>query len=244
MNSDWQSRTRILIGEEKVKRLRQAHVAVIGLGGVGGTAAEMIARAGVGKMTILDSDSFDDSNRNRQAGAFLSTTGRAKTDVMAERLRDINPDLQLTALNRYLETEKVRDFLDSIQPCDCVIDAIDSIAPKVKLLECAVTSAQPVVSCMGSGNRLNPELVRCADISKTDHCPLARTIRQRLRKCGIVSGVTVIFSPECAPEEAVCETGDFGPNKRSVIGTISYMPVLFGCHCAAAAIRMITGQRN
>ena len=171
--ADWQNRTRLLTGDEGMDRLSRAHVLVIGLGGVGGIAAEMIARAGIGKMTIADGDVFEASNRNRQIGALLSTAGRSKTEVMAERLRDIHPELELETVNAYLKNETMTALLDQA-PYDCVLDAIDSLSPKVQLLCHCVRKKIPVISCMGSGARLDPELVRCADISKTEHCTLAR----------------------------------------------------------------------
>lgn len=239
-DSDWQSRTRLLLGDEKAERLFHAHVLVVGLGGVGGIAAEMIARAGVGEMTLADGDSFDARNRNRQIGALVSTTGRCKVDVFAERLKDINPDLILHPEPYYLEGEKIAALLRAA-PYTCVLDAIDSITPKVQLLQYCVEHSLPVVSCMGSGARLEPEAIRCADLSKTTHCPLARVVRGMLRKVGIERGIEVIYSPEDPVPGSVVEAADAGPYKRSVTGTISYMPNLFGCHCAAAVIRRIAG---
>lgn len=235
--ADWQNRTRLLTGDEGMDRLSRAHVLVIGLGGVGGIAAEMIARAGIGKMTIADGDVFEASNRNRQIGALLSTAGRSKTEVMAERLRDIHPELVLETVNAYLKNETMTALLDQA-PYDCVLDAIDSLSPKVQLLCHCVRKKIPVISCMGSGARLDPELVRCADISKTEHCTLARAVRHKLKKEGITRGIPVIFSPEDPVPGSVigCNETEDG---KSVMGTISYMPAIFGCHCAAAVIRTL-----
>ncbi len=238
--SDWQSRTKLLLGQEASERLFRSHVLVAGLGGVGGIAAEMIARAGVREMTIVDGDTFDITNRNRQIGALVSTSGRSKVAVMAERLRDINPELVLHEAELYLEQEKITALLDAAS-YTCVLDAIDSITPKVQLLQQCAERSLPVVSCMGSGARLNPEQIRCADISRTTHCPLARVVRSMLRKAGIEKGIHAVFSPEDPVPGSVMESADAGPYKRSVTGTISYMPNLFGCHCAAAVIRLITG---
>jgi len=237
--NDWLCRTRLLTGDDGAERLFSSRVTVVGLGGVGGIAAEMLARAGIGEMTIIDGDSFDATNRNRQIGALVSTTGRQKTAVMAERLRDINPDIKLHVVDAYLHDDLIGQTL-SAHPCDCLLDAIDSLAPKIALLMYCVQNQIPVISCMGSGARLDPERIRCVDISKTEHCPLARAVRRELRKNGIEKGLRVIFSPEDPPPGSVVECHAEGvPNKRSVTGTISYMPALFGCHCAAAVIRQI-----
>ncbi len=234
---NWQERTELLLGKAQSEKLRRANVLVVGLGGVGGIAAEMIARAGVGRMTIADGDVFERSNRNRQIGALISTAGQSKAEIMAARLRDINPDLELRAVNTYLQNESMAELLDAEQ-YDCVLDAIDSLSPKVQLLLHCVNKNIPVVSCMGSGSRLDPEQVRCTDISRTEHCPLARAVRQRLRKNGINRGVDVIFSTELPVPGSVigCNETEDG---KTVLGTISYMPAVFGCHCAGAVIRKI-----
>lgn len=238
-SEDWQSRTRLLIGDAAAERLFGSRVTVVGLGGVGGIAAEMLARAGIGSMTVIDGDVFDATNRNRQIGALASTAGRAKTEVMAERLRDVNPAIRLNVIRTYLNAGDIADVIGP-DSCDCLLDAIDSLTPKVELLRYCIENQIPVVSCMGSGCRLNPELVRCADISETEHCPLARAVRRELRKRGIVKGLSVIFSPEDPAAGSVIDCRVEGvPNKRSVTGTISYMPAVFGCHCAAAVIRKL-----
>ncbi len=234
---NWQERTELLLGKAAAEKLQQASVLVVGLGGVGGIAAEMIVRAGIGKITVADGDIFERSNRNRQIGALLSTSGRSKAEVMAERLLDINPDLKLRSVHAFLRDDSMSELLDS-EKYDCVLDAIDSLSPKVQLLLHCIRKNIPVVSCMGSGSRLNPELVRCTDISKTEHCPLARAVRQRLRKNGVKNGVDVIFSEELPVAGSVigCNRTEDG---KTVLGTISYMPAVFGCHCAAAVIRKL-----
>ncbi len=225
----WQKRTIAVIGEEKTAGLTQANVLVVGLGGVGGIAAEMLARAGIGRITVVDGDTFDLTNRNRQIGAFVSTMGRPKTEVMKERMLDINPKLEITALNMFLGGEETEKLLDS-QPWDCVLDAIDPVREKCDLIAGCVKRNIPLVSSMGSAARLNPELVRTCDISKTEYCPLARAVRRNLRDRGIVKGVTVVFSPENAVNAM-----------PGVMGSMPYMPAIFGCHCAAAVINRITG---
>ncbi len=236
---EWQTRTALLLGEKPLERLRNAHVLVVGLGGVGGVAAEMICRAGVGRMTIVDGDTIEESNRNRQLAALTSTVGMQKAELFGARLLDINPELKLTVLNEYLRDERLFEVLGA-EPYDCVLDAIDTLSPKVFLSVYCVEHRIPLISCMGSGARLNPEAVRCADLSESFNCSLARMMRKRLHKHGIYRGIEVIFSEEPPITSAVVEA-DGMTNKRSVTGTISFMPALFGCHCAAAVIRRICG---
>ena len=235
---DWQNRTALLLGEENLNKLRAAHVFVAGLGGVGGIAAELICRAGVGHMTIADGDLIEDSNRNRQLVALRSTVGKAKAEVLGARLLDINPELKLTVLNEYLRDDRLFEALGA-EPYDCVLDAIDTLSPKFYLTVYCVEHGIPLVSCMGSGARLDPEAVRCTDISETRNCTLARAMRKRLHRHGIYRGVTVICSQEAPAGHAVIASEGL-TNKRSVTGTISYMPAVFGCHCAAAVIRKLT----
>lgn len=241
--SDWRQRTGLLLGENNLEKLISAHVLVIGLGGVGGIAAEMICRAGVGEMTIVDGDVIEETNRNRQIPALCSTVGLKKADVMRERLLDINPEMRLTSIGEYLRDEKMTEVL-SLARYTCVLDAIDTLSPKIHLALYCLENNLPLVSCMGSGARMNPELIRCVDIEKTNHCALARAVRQGLHKHGFTNGgYQAVYSPEAPVEGSVVDSGDFaGPNKRSTTGTISYMPALFGCHCAAAVIREICSK--
>lgn len=242
---NWQARTELLLGAGTSAFLAQAHVAVIGLGGVGGIAAEMIARAGVGAITIVDGDKVDATNRNRQIAALTSTVGCTKVEVIAERLRDINPDIKLRAVAEYLEPEMIPGFLESLQPCGCILDAIDTIAPKTALTIYAITHQMPIIGCMGAGAKQDPEKIRCADISKTTHCSLARVMRHKLREAGITRGYPVIFSEEQPDAAAVVEEVDPAVrHKRSVTGTVSYMPAIFGCHCAAAVIRTLLKNKQ
>lgn len=235
----WQTRTQLMLGVEKLDRLRNANVLVIGVGGVGACAAEMICRAGVGKMTVADGDVIEDSNRNRQLPALVSTVGQKKAELVAARLKDINPEIKVNAISEYLRDDRMFEVLGA-EKYDCVLDAIDTLSPKFYMAVYCVEHKIPLVSSMGSGARLDPELVRCADIEKSYNCSLARSMRKRLHRHGIFGGIKVIFSPEDAAEGAVIEN-EIGaaPNKRSTTGTISYMPAVFGCHCAAAVIREI-----
>jgi len=233
-NDDWSERTALLLGEEKLRMLRDARVLVVGLGGVGAYAAEMIARAGVGRMTIADADTVSPSNINRQLIALHSTVGRSKTELMAERLLDINPDLELRAVDRFIKDDETYALLDSAR-FDYVVDAIDTLSPKLALIKGALDRGIPLVSSMGAGAKTDPTRMEIADISKTHHCPLAHMLRKRLHKLGIRSGFRAVFSPEPVREGAVvlCEE----QNKKSNMGTISYIPALFGIGCASVVIR-------
>ena len=237
---NWQDRTGLLLGSENVNRLKAASVLVVGLGGVGGAAAEMICRAGVGSMTIADGDRIEPTNLNRQLPALVSTLGRCKTEVMAERLKAVNPDLELEIRTAFLEGESILELLRP-RRFDCVLDAIDSLTPKIQLAQACLDLHIPLVACMGAGARLDPEKVRCADVSKTFCCPLARAYRTGLAKLGIRKGILTVFSSEPAIRSAIRE--DFSsPYKRSTTGTISFMPAVFGCHCAAAVIRTLVRE--
>jgi tRNA A37 threonylcarbamoyladenosine dehydratase len=237
----WNVRTELLLGEEKVNKLRNSHVLLAGLGGVGAAAAEMLGRAGVGTLTIVDADSVEQSNRNRQLGALLSTDGQLKAEVWAKRLRDINPDIQLHVIPRYLKDEEIPQLLTA-NKYDYVIDAIDTIAPKMFLILHAVQNHIPIVSSMGAGGKLNPSLVRVADISESYGCRLAKCIRKRIHKLGVHTGVKVVFSPETIEKERLIIT-DGSRNKKSLIGTISYLPPIFGAFCASVAIRELIGEK-
>jgi tRNA threonylcarbamoyladenosine dehydratase len=185
---NWLERTELLLGEEKLKKLKNANVLVVGLGGVGAYAAEQICRAGVGKMTIVDGDVVESSNRNRQLPALISTTGKPKAVVLAERFRDINPEIILTVVNDFIHDEKTIELLKS-EPFDYVVDAIDTLSPKVFLVYHAVQMGMKVVSSMGAGGKTDPEKIQVADISKSHSCRLARVFRKRLSKLGIQEGM-------------------------------------------------------
>lgn len=236
---NWNSRTHLLLGEEGVKKLASSHVLVVGLGGVGAYAAEQLARAGIGKMTIVDCDTVNVTNKNRQLLALDSTVGRPKVEVMAERIRDINPDVEVVALNQYLKDQSIIDLME--QPFDYIVDAIDTLAPKVFLLYYAVLNKQNIVSCMGSGGKLDPSMIQVADIAKSHNCRLAFYVRKRLHRLGIREGITVVFSPEKVADSAV-SIEEQTENKIATVGTISYMPAMFGCYCASHVIREILAR--
>lgn len=235
----WLERTELLLGSDKLNMLRAANVLVVGIGGVGAYAAEMIVRSGVGRMTIADADSVSLSNINRQLVALHSTVGRAKCDILAERLKDINPELQLTTVNRFIKDSETDALLDS-DKFDYVVDAIDTLSPKLALIKGALDRGIPLVSSMGAGAKTDPTLLEIKDISKTHHCPLAHMLRKRLHKIGIRRGFKAVFSPEAVREGAMllCEE----QNKKSNVGTISYIPALFGIGCASVVIRGLIGE--
>ena len=237
--NNWLERTELLFGCEKLELLRQANVLVVGVGGVGAYAAEMIVRAGVGRMTIADADRVSESNINRQLVALHSTIGQKKCEVLAERLRDINPELQLTLVNRFIKDDETDALLDS-DKFDYVVDAIDTLSPKLALIKGSLDRGIPVVSSMGAGAKTDPTLMEIKDIAKTHHCPLAHMLRKRLHKIGIRRGFKAVFSPEPVREGAMilCEE----QNKKSNVGTISYIPALFGIGCASVVIRGLVGE--
>ena len=247
MESKWTDRTELLLGTEKMERLRNTHVLVVGVGGVGAYAAEMLCRAGVGEMTIVDADTVQPTNINRQLPATHSTIGRPKVEVLAERFRDINPDIRLHALEGYLMEEEASSLLGGALNCqlsivncqfDFIVDAIDTIAPKCALIIEALRRHVPIVSSMGAGAKSDVTQIRFADIWDTYHCGLAKAVRTRLKKAGIRQSLPVVFSTEQADRRAVI-TVEGEQNKKSTAGTISYMPAVFGCYLAEYVIRKL-----
>jgi len=234
---DWKQRTRLLLGEEKVARLQQAHVLVVGLGGVGAYAAEMICRAGVGRMTIVDADIVQSTNINRQLSALHSTIGKQKAEVLAERFKDINPELQLTVLSVYLKDENIPALLDS-DSYDFIVDSIDTITPKCNLIYHAWLRNLRIVSSMGAGAKSDIAQIRFADLWETYHCGLSKAVRKRLQRMGMKRKLPVVFSTEQANQEAVIQIEN-EQNKKSTVGTVSYMPAVFGCYLAEYVIRKL-----
>jgi tRNA A37 threonylcarbamoyladenosine dehydratase len=235
MDISWLSRTSLLIGESTVRHLSNAHVMVVGLGGVGSYAAEFIARSGIGKMTIIDGDNVDPSNRNRQLPALFTTHGMPKATLMQERLLAINPELQLEVVASFVSPEMVATQL-ARRP-DYIIDAIDSITPKLTFIKMALDSKIALVSSMGAGAKLDPTRLQVVDISKTYNCPFAQEIRKQLkRRFGIKKGLKVVFSPEKVIKESLMLT-DGSNYKKSAYGTISYLPATFGAVAASVVIR-------
>lgn len=234
---DWKQRTRLLLGEEKSERLRQAHVLVVGVGGVGAYAAEMLCRAGVGRLTLVDADTVQPTNINRQLPALHSTLGQPKVEVLAARFRDINPEVELTVLPVFLKNENIPQLLDADR-YDFVVDAIDTLAPKCHLIAEALRRRIKIVSSMGAGAKSDITQIRFADIWDTYHCGLSKAVRKRLQKMGIRHKLPVVFSTEQADPKAVLLTDD-EQNKKSTCGTVSYMPAVFGCYLAEYVIRRL-----
>lgn len=230
-------RTALLIGPQGIEKLAKAHVLIVGLGGVGSYAAEAIARSGVGHMTIVDGDTVDPTNRNRQLQALTSTHGQNKAQLMGERIRLINPDVQLTVIDQFKNPEDMKAFMQEKQ-FSYVIDAIDSITPKLCLLEAASLGKQRIVSSMGAGGRMDPTKIQIVDISKTHTCPMAQHVRKQLRYMDIKRGIKTVFSTELPARHSIMHT-DGSRFKKSAFGTISYLPAAFGLSCASVVIRDI-----
>ena len=227
----WQQRTHLLYGDEKMQRLSAAHVLVVGTGGVGAYAAEMICRAGVGTLTLVDADEVNESNINRQLPALHSTVGKVKVEVLAQRFKDINPNLNLHIRPEYITPESVEALLDS-GPYDFVVDAIDTIAPKVALIATAIRRRQPIVSSMGAGAKTDITKVQFADIWQTYHCGLSKSVRGGLTKAGLKGRkLPVVFCAQQADRNALL-TVEGERNKKTTAGTVSYMPAVFGCYLA------------
>ncbi|MBK7134278.1 MAG: tRNA threonylcarbamoyladenosine dehydratase [Bacteroidales bacterium] len=236
--TDWLTRTEIILGSDGLKKLKESNVLVVGLGGVGAYAAEMICRAGVGSMTIVDGDAVHPTNRNRQLPALKSTEGLPKADVMGQRLKDINPEVNLTIIQEYLKDDRMIEVLD--MGFDYVVDAIDTLSPKIFLILHTLNKKMPLVSSMGAGGKYDPTRIAISDISETTDCSLARILRKRLHRLGIRDGFTAVYSTEPIDKKKVVPTpGEL--NKASVVGTISYMPASFGIACASVVIRDLTG---
>ena len=229
----------MLLGPEVLEKMKRSNVLVAGLGGVGSWAAEMICRAGVGAMTIIDGDIITDANRNRQLPALTSTTGRKKAEVMGERLLDINPELHLRVITEFIRDQRMIDILEE-EHYDYVVDAIDTLSPKVFLVYHSLRLKLPVVSSMGAGGKYDPTAIRVADISETNFCNLARMLRKKLHKLGVHEGFLAVYSPEVVDKELIVR-GSEESNKASSVGTMSYIPAAFGITCASVVIRELAG---
>ncbi|NVJ86636.1 MAG: tRNA threonylcarbamoyladenosine dehydratase [Algoriphagus sp.] len=230
----WLSRTELITGREGLEKLAQKHVLVVGLGGVGSFAAEFIARSGVGEMTIIDGDTVDISNVNRQLPATQKNVGQSKAEWMEERLLAINPNLKVHAIREFLRPDAMTRLLEENE-FDYVVDCIDSFTPKLHLIEGAFRRKFPLVSSMGAGGKVDPTQIRVVDISETYECKLARLVRKRLRNRKIYSGFKAVFSTERVIRESLMMTD--GTNfKKSAYGTMSFLPAAFGCSCAATVI--------
>ena len=234
----WLERTELLIKKDALEKLNQCNVLLVGLGGVGSFAGEFLVRAGIGKLTIVDGDTVDITNVNRQLPALSSTVGLSKAELMKQRLLDINPSLELNAINQFLNPDETTDLVNA-HNFDYVMDCIDSITPKIYLIKAAKAKGCKVISSMGAGGKIDSMKLKYADISKTHMCPFAYYIRKRLKKEDIYSGVMTVFSEEQPNRESIKMT-DRTNFKNSFYGTISYVPALFGLHMASWVVRDIT----
>lgn len=232
---NWLERTELLLGQDRLEKLKKSNVLIVGLGGVGAYAAEMLCRAGIGNLTIIDADIVQPSNINRQLPALHSTIGRSKAELLYQRLKDINPDANIMVLEEFLKDERTVEILES-NHFDFVVDAIDSISPKVFLIYHAMQRKIPVISAMGAGGKLDLSQICITDISKTYQCGLAKVVRKRLKSLGISKGLPVVFSPEIVKKEVIIKVEN-EPNKASSAGTISYLPAVFGCYMASYVIQ-------
>lgn len=236
----WLGRTELLVKREGLETLASKHVLVIGMGGVGSFAAEFIARSGVGEMTIVDGDTVDITNCNRQLPALQTTVGQPKVHIMAERLKAINPSLKLHILQEFLVPERMAELLEQ-NNFDYAVDCIDSVTPKLMMLTQCLAKNIPLVSSMGAGGRYDPTALKIADISKTYNCPFAAYIRKRLRYEGVRKGFKAVFSSE-EPDADSIMTTDGSNFKKSAYGTMSWIPAAFGGACASVVIRDLLGK--
>ncbi|MEI6413961.1 MAG: tRNA threonylcarbamoyladenosine dehydratase [Pseudomonadota bacterium] len=234
-------RSQILLGDDGIARLQAAHVLLAGLGGVGSYAAEALARAGVGRLTLIDHDAIAPSNLNRQLPALHSTLGRPKRDVMAERIADIHPACQVIRVGVFLDPGNVSDYLTG--PLDFVLDAIDSLSAKAALVASAHAAGIPVISSQGAGGRLDPTRLRVTDLMDTQVCPLARALRSYLRRRGVGRGILAVWSDE-PPHPPLPPQPMARGRARAVNGSVSYLPALFGLTLAGEAIRRIAGGKS
>ena len=237
MQSEWLQRTELLVKEEGIERLQNANILIVGLGGVGSFAAEFLVRSGIGNLTIVDGDTVDITNINRQLPALNSTIGKNKTDVVAERILDINPEINLKKINEFLEPERMEEILTQ-EKFDYVLDCIDSLSPKLALIITCKRKKIKLVNAMGAGGKTDPSKVMVRDISKTNNCFLAKQIRKKLKKEQIHKGFRCVFSTEIQDENSLKMT-DGSNYKKSFYGTISYMPAIFGLYVAAEVIRFL-----
>jgi tRNA A37 threonylcarbamoyladenosine dehydratase len=241
--SHWLERSELLIGAEKLSKLAQSHVMIVGLGGIGSFAGEFIARAGVGSITLIDGDVFDTTNKNRQLTALDSTVGRNKAVVLAERIRDINPNVTLNVVEEFVVPERVWELLNTYQP-DYVMDCIDSVSPKLAWLLCCKKQKIKVITHLGAGGKSDPSTVKVVNLVDTHNCKLGSHIKKRIKRQGAsLRGIKAVFSSELQDKHALRMT-DGTKFKKSFYGTISYMPALFGLHGAAEVIRYLSRKNE
>ncbi len=240
---NWLERTELLIGNDKIELLQKSHVLIVGLGGIGSFAAEFIARSGVGKMTLIDGDAFDPTNKNRQLTALNSTVGRNKAVVLGERIKDINDNIELIILEEFVQPERVWEILENDRP-DLILECIDSVSPKIEWIVAAVRLKIRIISHFGAGGKMDPSRVHVTNLPNTFNCNLASHIKKNLKRRSIdFKSVKAVYSSEAQQKESLKMTS--GLNfKKSFYGTISYMPALFGLMGAAEGIRYLTNVKR
>ncbi|HAO14489.1 MAG TPA: tRNA threonylcarbamoyladenosine dehydratase [Tenacibaculum sp.] len=236
----WLERTELLVGTEGLKKIKNANILIVGLGGVGSFAAEFIVRAGVNKLTIVDGDIFDETNKNRQLPALNSTIGKSKAFIMAERIKDINSNIELKVIEEFISPEKAFEIVSP--NFDYVIDCIDSITPKVNLIVAARRKKVKLISSMGAGGKLDASKIKVKDISKTKNCKMAKNLKKRLKERKVDKGIKAVYSDEIQIPESLKLTD--GTNfKKSYYGTISYMPAAFGLQAASYVINQLINKK-
>ena len=237
--SHWLERSELLVGSEKLNKLANAHVMIVGLGGIGSFAGEFIARAGIGTITLIDGDVFDPTNKNRQLTALDSTIGRNKAVVLGERIKDINPEINLNIIEEFVLPERVWELLAEYKP-DYVMDCIDSVSPKLAWLLACKRLKIKIISHLGAGGKSDPSTVKVVNLSDTHNCKLGAHIKKRMKRQGAsLRGIKAVFSSELQDKKSLKMT-DGTKFKKSFYGTISYMPALFGLHGAAEVIRYLS----
>jgi tRNA threonylcarbamoyladenosine dehydratase len=232
----WKERAELLFKEEGIEKLQNANVLIVGLGGVGSFAAEFLARAGVGNMTIVDGDTVDITNINRQLPALHSTIGQAKVTIVGDRLMDINPELKLVRIQEFLSPERAFEIVTP--EYNYILDCIDSVTPKLNLIIAAKRKKVKLISNMGAGGKSDAAKVKVTDISQTKSCPLAKNIRKRLKEVGINKGVKAVYSTEM-PLPSSLKLTDGANFKKSFYGTNSWMPALFGLYAAETVVKYL-----
>lgn len=237
--SHWLERSELLVGSEKLNKLANAHVMIVGLGGIGSFAGEFIARAGIGTLTLIDGDVFDPTNKNRQLTALDSTIGRNKAVVLGERIKDINPEIKLHIIEEFVLPERVWELLTEYKP-DYVMDCIDSVSPKLAWLLACKRLKIKIISHLGAGGKSDPSAVKVVNLADTHNCKLGAHIKKRMKRKGAsLRGIKAVFSSELQDKKSLKMT-DGTKFKKSFYGTISYMPALFGLHGAAEVIRYLS----
>lgn len=241
METAWLERATLLTGEEATEKLANSSVLVVGLGGVGSYAADFLARAGVGKMMIIDGDVVDPTNKNRQLHALDSTVGQSKARLMGDRFLDINPDMDLTVREQFMEPDDMLQLLQT-ERFDFVLDCIDSIRPKILLIKTALQTRQKLISSMGAGGKLDPAKVKVSNLWRTKECKFAQQVKKQLKREGLKRKLLVVYSSEIQKKSSLQLT-DGSNYKKSFYGTVSYMPALFGLLMASEVIRRLGGLK-